>query len=69
MVVFYFSATGNSKYVAELFCENMNVDCHSIEEDADFNLLITQNDTVGFCYPELLTGEWHYDENQCIANT
>jgi len=51
MVVFYFSATGNSKYVAELFCESMNADCHSIEEEADFDQLITQNDTVGFCYP------------------
>jgi len=51
MIVFYFSATGNSKYIAELFCENMNAGCHSIEEDADFSQLITQNDTVGFCYP------------------
>jgi len=51
MIVFYFSATGNSKYVAELFCENMNAGCHSIEEDTDFSQLIIQNDIVGFCYP------------------
>ena len=51
MVVFYFSATGNSKYVAGLFCKNMNSDYHSIEDDADFGQLIAQNDTVCFCYP------------------
>ena len=51
MIMFYFSATGNSKYIAELFCRNMNASCHSIEEDIDFVQLIAAEDTVGFCYP------------------
>jgi hypothetical protein len=29
MVIFYFSGTGNSKYIAEMFCGNMNVACFS----------------------------------------
>jgi len=51
MVVFYFSATGNSKYIAELFCENMSAECRSIEGETDFSQLIAQNDIIGFCYP------------------
>ena len=51
MIMFYFSATGNSKYIAGLFCEKMNAGCYSIEAEADFNKLITPEDTVGFCYP------------------
>ena len=51
MVMFYFSGTGNSKYIAEMFCRNMNASCHSIEEDIDFTQLITQEKTIGFCYP------------------
>jgi len=47
----YFSGTGNSKYIAELFCRNMDADCHSIEEATDFEELIKSNETVGFCYP------------------
>jgi len=49
--MFYFSGTGYSKYVAELFCNNMNAKCHSIEEDMDFEKLIRSNDVIGFCYP------------------
>jgi len=51
MIMFYFSGTGNSKYIAELFCNYMNAECHSIEEDADFGKLIADNDTIAFCYP------------------
>ena len=50
MVVLYFSATGNSKYIAELFSRNMNAICYSIEEDVDFADLISE-DTICFCYP------------------
>jgi len=49
--MFYFSATGNSKYIAELFCQNMAASCRSIEEEVDFDLLIAPEDAVGFCYP------------------
>ena len=47
----YFSGTGNSKYIAELFCENMNAKCHSIEESVDFAQLMASEDVIGFCYP------------------
>jgi ferredoxin len=54
--MFYFSGTGNSKYIAELFCQHMNtkdhsVKCLSVEEDIDFNRLIIPEDTIAFCYP------------------
>jgi len=51
MVMFYFSATGNSKCIAELFCQSMHAACHSIEEDINFDDLIASNDTICFCYP------------------
>ena len=51
MVMLYFSGTGNSKYIAELFGENMNAPCHSIEEDIDFKEIIGAADAIGFCYP------------------
>lgn len=51
MILFYFSGTGNSKYIAELFSQNMDAPCYSIEEDLDFTQLIDAEDTVGFCYP------------------
>ena len=51
MVMLYFSGTGNSKYVAELFCGNMDTTCHSIEEDIDFVKLIDAEQTIAFCYP------------------
>jgi ferredoxin len=47
----YFSGTGNSKYIAELFCRQMNAACHSIEEDIEFEGLFKSSDTIGFCYP------------------
>ena len=51
MIMLYFSGTGNSKYIAELFCAEMNAACHSIEEDVDFEKLIVAEKTVAFCYP------------------
>jgi len=51
MVMFYFSGTGNSKYVAELFSQSKNIPCYSIEEDIDFNEIIYTNDVIAFCYP------------------
>ena len=51
MIMFYFSGTGNSKYIAELFCTEMDAACHSIEENVDFGELIDANEVIGFCYP------------------
>ena len=51
MLMLYFSGTGNSKYVAELFAGNMGAVCHSIEEDVDFAALMKKSDIIAFCYP------------------
>ena len=51
MIMLYFSGTGNSKYIAELFCRHMDAECYSIEDDIDFEKLIKSNETIGFCYP------------------
>lgn len=55
--MFYFSGTGNSKYIAERFSTIMKIDynqtydVYSIEENIDFQRLIEKNSIVGFCYP------------------
>ena len=51
MIMLYFSGTGNSKYIAELFCQNMNAACYSIEDDKDFGELIASEEIIGICYP------------------
>ena len=51
MLIIYFSGTGNSAYIAKKFASNMGVDCHSIEENIDFDSLITQSEVVAVCYP------------------
>lgn len=51
MLTLYFSGTGNSKYVAELFARKMNTACHSIEGSVDFAALVNASDIVAFCYP------------------
>jgi len=49
--MFYFSGTGNSKYIAELFTKKASAQCYSIEESLDFNSLIASQKVIGFCYP------------------
>jgi len=51
MLTIYFSGTGNSKYVAELFARKMDWACHSIEENLDFSALFAAHETIAFCYP------------------
>ena len=51
MLTLYFSGTGNSKYLAELFSKKMNAKCFSIEDDVDFTTEINTHDTIAFCYP------------------
>jgi ferredoxin len=51
MIIFYFSGTGNSRYIAEIFAKNMECACHSIEEEIDFVELIKPAETVAFSYP------------------
>jgi len=51
MLTIYFSGTGNTQYVAELFSEKMDAQCSSIEEDIDFSAEIKAHDIIAFCYP------------------
>ena len=51
MLLLYFSGTGNSQYVAELFCKFTDAKIRSIEEKIDFGQLITSEKIIGFCYP------------------
>lgn len=51
MVFFYFSGTGNSRFVAERFCALTDADCHSIEQSIDFDGIIRAHERIGFCYP------------------
>ncbi len=51
MVVIYFSGTGNSEYISRQFAERMGAKCHSIEEDVDFERLLSEADILAVCYP------------------
>jgi len=52
MVLFYFSGTGNSEYLAKFFGREMKVDCHSIEEEeVNHSETIKSSEIVVFCYP------------------
>jgi len=55
MVTLYFSGTGNSRYIAELFAAEMGGACLSIEETAEFSALIGKADAVAFVYPVYLS--------------
>ncbi len=51
MVIIYFSGTGNSKYIAQLFANKMNIKSYSIEENVNFADVFKSNSTIGFCFP------------------
>jgi len=51
MLTIYFSGTGNTKYIAELFSRKMRFACHSIEENTNFTRLIAEAKIIAFCYP------------------
>ena len=51
MLMLYFSGTGNSKYIANLFSKKVNAKCYSIEENIDFKKEIKRHNTIAFCYP------------------
>ncbi len=50
-LVLYFSGTGNSKYVAQKFANEMDFNCYSIEDDVDFANVILNSELVTLCYP------------------
>ena len=51
MLTLYFSATGNTKYIADLFSSEMGVACLSIEDDKNFTEENKSHDVIAFCYP------------------
>jgi len=51
MLTLYFSATGNTEYIARFFSKQMDAECLSIEEEADFSQKIEMHDHIAFCYP------------------
>ena len=48
MIVFYFSGTGNSRFVAERFAKASAAACYSIEEPLDVEALLAPADAVAF---------------------
>lgn len=51
MICFYFSGTGNSKYIAEAFSNKMNISRCAIDSNNDFTKLMQENESIAFCYP------------------
>jgi len=51
MLTLYFSGTGNTAYLAQVFSERMSAKCLSIEADIDFPTEIVPQDTIAFLYP------------------
>ena len=51
MLTLYFSGTGNTKYVAERFSKKLGFECHSIEEDINFEQVIGEHFRICVCYP------------------
>ncbi|MDR2182928.1 MAG: EFR1 family ferrodoxin [Clostridiales bacterium] len=51
MLTVYFSGTGNTAYIAELFAAQMGGKCLSIEDEANFSAEFAAADTIAFCYP------------------
>ena len=51
MVTLFFSGTGNTQYIAEFYSKLMKSECYSIEDVADFETIICNEDTITFCYP------------------
>ena len=51
MLTLYFSGTGNTRYIAEMFSHKMGATCLSIEKTMDFSKEIKAHDTIAFCYP------------------
>ncbi|MCL2253179.1 MAG: EFR1 family ferrodoxin [Lachnospiraceae bacterium] len=51
ILTLFFSGTGNTKYIAQIFSEKIGAECHSIEEDLNFTDAIIKHETIAFCYP------------------
>ena len=58
-MIFYFSATGNSKYVAQRIAQNANDELISISEclkEQKFSFEVNQGESIGFVFPTYLYG-------------
>ena len=55
-MVLYFSGTGNSRFVAELFRQRTGTECHSIEEAVDFAGRMARHGEIAVCYPVYCSG-------------
>ena len=51
MLILYFSGTGNTEHVAQLFSKKTGAKCLSIETDTDITAELKSHDTLAFCYP------------------
>jgi len=51
MLAIYFSGTGNTKFVANLFEKKIDAKCLSIEDDIDFDAEIRAASLIAVCYP------------------
>ena len=51
MLTLYFSATGNTEFIARVFARQMGAICLSIEDEINFTQAIKAHDTLAFCYP------------------
>jgi ferredoxin len=51
MLMIYFSGTGNSRFIAKMFCKRMKASCYSIEDKVDFKELLANSERIAFCYP------------------
>jgi len=51
ILALYFSGTGNTKYIAELFSQKMDAACYSIEADVNFSAEIQRHSSIAVCYP------------------
>lgn len=56
MLMLYFSGTGNSKYIAENFSQNISAECYSIEQKVNFKEKIKHYKVLAFCYPIYCSG-------------
>lgn len=55
-MIFYFSGTGNSKYVAESMSDNKLVDISKANIDKNYSYEIEDNEKVGFIFPVYYSG-------------
>jgi len=51
MLSIYFSGTGNTKHIAQIFSQKMNAECLSVEDSIDFSAMLKAYETLVFCYP------------------